>query len=365
MTMSGFSSDRQERRTAGSPPGFIGTVNPADHEEVGIPRRLPAFEVLAWTASVGTLLFLRACGLNMGWHALAFTTPTLVVETGVNLLMWGIPLHLIYRLVTRRSVKSYFRMLFTPEWLLLMLRAWLACVAVFSAYVWLKVSVPLINYARWDDFLWKLDRTLHGGYSPNLVLLDLFEGSRAAAWIDVWYGMWLTTAMAGSFFFICFAGSRFRQRFVLSFVATWILGAWWYLALPAVGPVFVFPEVQDSVRGFLPTAEQIQRSLAENYRIIVAGRTQELLPFDPMRGVAALPSLHVGMHWLLTLWARRLAPWLFIPFAVGTLVTLVGSILTGWHYAVDGYAGILLAYACYRAALATDRPASTAAEEAR
>ena len=58
---------------------------------------------------------------------------------------------------------------------------------------------------------------------------------------------------------------------------------------------------------------------------------------------------------MLMLWMRRYARPLFIPFAAATFLTLLGSILTGWHYAVDGYVGILLGQFSYWAALKLER----------
>jgi membrane-associated phospholipid phosphatase len=68
-----------------------------------------------------------------------------------------------------------------------------------------------------------------------------------------------------------------------------------------------------------------------------------------------MPSLHVGGHWLLMLWARRLARPLFMPAVVGTFLTFLGSLVTGWHYAVDGYIGIVLAQTAYWLALFFER----------
>ena len=44
--------------------------------------------------------------------------------------------------------------------------------------------------------------------------------------------------------------------------------------------------------------------------------------------------------------ARRL----FLPLALATALTFLGSLATGWHYAVDGYAGMLLAWVAVRIA---------------
>jgi hypothetical protein len=64
------------------------------------------------------------------------------------------------------------------------------------------------------------------------------------------------------------------------------------------------------------------------------------------RGVAALPSLHVAV---LALFAMGTWRWraLSIVLWVLTAVTFVGSMALAWHYAVDGYLGVALAYACW------------------
>lgn len=58
--------------------------------------------------------------------------------------------------------------------------------------------------------------------------------------------------------------------------------------------------------------------------------------------------LHLGVNpnrFLLALWARRRHRPLSVLFTVLTAATFVGSLVTGWHYAVDGYTGLLLAWA--------------------
>ena len=64
-------------------------------------------------------------------------------------------------------------------------------------------------------------------------------------------------------------------------------------------------------------------------------------------GIAAFPSLHVGFQTFVFLWFRRL--WLSgqIIFAIFVLLIFLGSVITGWHYLVDAYAGLLLAAIAY------------------
>ena len=57
-----------------------------------------------------------------------------------------------------------------------------------------------------------------------------------------------------------------------------------------------------------------------------------------------MPSIHLAMAMLFVLLAfevRKWLGWLFVGYAV---IMQIGSVILGWHYAVDGYAGIILAY---------------------
>ena len=57
-----------------------------------------------------------------------------------------------------------------------------------------------------------------------------------------------------------------------------------------------------------------------------------------------MPSVHVASALLLTLIARRRAGGaLFAAAFVFFIAICIGSVVLGWHYAVDAYAGIALA----------------------
>jgi hypothetical protein len=98
------------------------------------------------------------------------------------------------------------------------------------------------------------------------------------------------------------------------------------------------------VRAEMPRAIATQRALFAHYGKLLESRGGFLASFSPELGVAAMPSMHVAAHWLFALWARRYDRRLFVPLAVATALTFLGSLVTGWHYAVDGYAGLLLAW---------------------
>ena len=315
--------------------------------------RLYPFEIVAWGSLAAAVLFLRAHGLRIDWNTVAYTVPPLFRPTA-QVLLAGPPLYAVYLLLRRRPLGPYLRRLLRWDWLALWLRLWLTCFVFTYAYFWLKVCVPLVNYRLWDQQLWALDRLLHLGVSPSILLTELFAGSGLIAPLETWYGWWLPTMMFGLSFFCAAPDAGTRRRFMLSSVLIWTLGPWIYMAAPALGPIYVYGQAWDEVAPELPQARAAQAMLWQNYQTVVAGRQGGLKRFNPTRGIAAMPSLHVGGHWLLLLWIRRRArPWL-VPAAIGMALTLVGSVVTGWHYAVDGYVGIGIASLAYWAAWRLD-----------
>ena len=70
-------------------------------------------------------------------------------------------------------------------------------------------------------------------------------------------------------------------------------------------------------------------------------------PVHILFGVAAFPSLHVAFQTLVFLWMRRVWRAGQIIFGVFVVAILIGSLVTGWHYLIDGIAGIALAALCY------------------
>jgi len=141
-----------------------------------------------------------------------------------------------------------------------------------------------------------------------------------------------------------------RIAFMNSNTLLWLVGAWLYVAVPALGPAYRFPEVWLPLAPYLTQTHEVQRLLIANYYAVQQSLRAESEPINIFYGVAAFPSLHVGFQVLSFLWMRKLTPRWSVVFGLLAMLTFIGSVVTGWHYVVDGFAGGLLAWAAYAAA---------------
>ena len=324
-----------------------------------MPFRRPAlhpFETVALIAlglGVGVPVLL---GLPPGRHTFERAAK---VATGVLplALVLGVGGGALMRANSPAKLRAYVARLATREWWVLWLRFWLACLATSTAYFWSKLCLPLVRSANYDGMLWQLDRALHFGVSPSHLVLSLAPASGALALLDYAYGLWLVTLVAALAFVAAAENDALRRSFLLSCLILWVVGALLYALVPAQGPAYAFPSVARELHEGLRIAPASQQLLGANYARVVAGGGAGLsvaADIDPTRGVAAFPSLHVAFHMLFAFWAWSGKPRLFPLLAALAVLTLFSSVRTGWHYAIDGYAGALLAWLAWRIALAVE-----------
>jgi hypothetical protein len=130
-------------------------------------------------------------------------------------------------------------------------------------------------------------------------------------------------------------------HFCTSFIVLFYLGRFIGLLNPVMGPAFFRPELFGYLDGSV-TAQAM-----EAIAIILAADPSEVaLNSALLGGVSALPSLHVGMVSLTVYWLAVSNPktlFVGIPWLLAVWAT---TALLGWHYVMDGAAGILLAVVC-------------------
>ncbi|HPR64335.1 MAG TPA: phosphatase PAP2 family protein [Thermoanaerobaculia bacterium] len=306
--------------------------------------RIFPFELFILLNLLATVLFLRIHGIG------------LTVRTFTNVAKVSLPLFLLYMaaglLLTiglaaiRKDLGDYLRTFFSPTSLLVAARILLGAVILMYGYVWIKLTIPLTAASTADLFLWKLDIRVHMGLAPFAAVPELLHRAGLLHLIDLYYGkIYLPSVLL--VFGLCSVHReiRFRLAFALGYAIVWGLGGWLYLTLPSMGPCYERPALYQAYQGELAISRSTQTTLKDNYdRVMRARKTGTIeKPFNPGYGIAAFPSLHVAAHAFFTLLFWRRSRSLSILFLSMTFLTFIGSLATGWHYAVDGYAGILLA----------------------
>ena len=226
--------------------------------------------------------------------------------------------------------------------------------ATIMMFVNLKQFIPAMNERLYDSPLWRLDAWLHFGFDPAVVATELAAAYGLLPWLDRAYLLFYPAQVVVPLLFLVAPSLRpLRGRFFFAFCLLWMLGGAMYVAWPSLGPVYYRASRFVWLSELAPYASYLQELLMRDY---VRFRTDpSFYSVKLYQGVAALPSLHVGV---LTLFAIATWRWRAVSVALWllTAVTFVGSIALGWHYAIDGYAGGLIAWGAWRiACLAVDR----------
>jgi len=209
-----------------------------------------------------------------------------------------------------------------------------------------KVAMPTVRPFAYDTTLMMLDRSLHAGRLPH-EWLSLGDGSLRA--LDALYASWYPMLGVWVMWMAVRPDAPDRRRALLAMVLLWIVvggGVAWLGS--SAGPCF-YNLVHPNGDG---AAYALQLERLRALGLVATGIQDQLwrahvhAPTDLLAGIAAFPSLHVAVPALLALSLPRLR-W---PLIVLTASTMIGSVVLLWHYAVDGYAGVLGALLCWWAA---------------
>jgi hypothetical protein len=257
-------------------------------------------------------------------------------------------LALAYRRGTSRELLAIYR---SGGWISDSVRMTIFTGLWIHAFTWIKLATPVLHPRLFDQQLWNVDRSIAFGYAPTVFLATLFSEPVLMRFFDASYATVLFPALSiVPAFITSMPERRVRIAFVNSNTLLWLIGAWLYVAIPALGPAYRFPAVWLPLAPLLTHSQFVQHLLIENYAAVQSSPTANSKPINVFFGVAAFPSLHVGFQVLSFFWMRRLTRWGATVFGILAFLALIGSIVTGWHYLVDGIAGGLLAWACYAAA---------------
>ena len=248
-----------------------------------------------------------------------------------------------------RKDRTYLRIIRSRQWLTDTARMIVGASVIIFTYGWIKLVVPVYHPRLFDQELWNLDQTLFLGAAPTILFLDLFDSPAFLRAIDWSYaGIFFVSTVIAMAYFLSDPSRRIRIAFANGYALMWLTGAWLYMLVPSLGPAYRFPDLWLVHGESLRTTQRFQTLLMKNYRNVltfVSGQT--IGGTSIVLGIGAFPSLHVAAQMYVFLWMRRLWTSGEVIFAVFVIVIFLGSMVTGWHYFIDGVAGALLALVCY------------------
>ena len=221
----------------------------------------------------------------------------------------------------------------------------LALVFFLPAFSAIKSAIPLFHPYDWDQTWIDLDIAIHGT-DPWRILQPVFGYPFVTFLLSLLYHVWILLIYAGGIYFVFFESDRrLRMRYFISFFGIWtIIGVVMATLLASVGPCFDGP-----ILGIDHYAEQMAylRHANEHFPVVVLDVQDALIRWYQTdnhglgRGISAMPSMHIAMVYLFFLAMWNKSSRLGYVFGPCVVLIFIGSIVLGYHYAVDGYVSFL------------------------
>lgn len=206
-----------------------------------------------------------------------------------------------------------------------------------------QAMAPVIGF-RLDAHLHGVDVTLHGRM-PWQWFGWLLTHPALVRGLDLLYMLWFLLLLCFAAWASWTSRRQLRTRALIAFLLLWVLGGTVGAGLGAsAGPCYYDKVVAGAnpYAGLMARLDAIDSAgapLAARLNQRALWDLSERAQWAPFGGISAMPSLHVGISALLAIIAwgryRRVAYLLWIYAAL----IQIGSVVLGWHYAVDGYVG--------------------------
>ncbi len=214
-----------------------------------------------------------------------------------------------------------------------------------------KGAIPHLNPYEWDMAFMRLDRAIHG-QDPWRILMPLLGHPLVMFIVNVLYDAWFLFVLAG-IGWVAFARRHTmeRMRYLLAFMSVWILGGnVLAIVFSSAGPAF-YGNLVSGTDPYAPLMDYLWRvnetwpiwSLEVQKGLWRGYETKQAV----MGGMSAFPSLHNAMAVLMAIASWKHNRILGMIMSAYAACIFIGSIGLGWHYAVDGYAGAVIAAVCW------------------
>jgi hypothetical protein len=328
---------------------------------LGSPNTLrPAFGWLGadWVLVLSAALFACITGLVThtfgrpwsvgGWDYFRDLPPLSLLFLGIICCVRRVQLHSMPARSAYRQIRREFAVRLAPERLAnvgVVAAAISLSIGCFTAW---KLLIPNLIPFRWDATFAGLDRALHLGRYPHEWLAPILNQWWAVWVVDFLYlPVWsfvMITLLVGQ---LWSTPSPRRTQYLLTFALSWIvLGALAATALSSAGPQYFGDVVAHGANPYGGLMDRLSAIQAQHPLIYPTIR-QHLWDVyrhgssEPFAGISAMPSLHVAMSELMAIWGRRESRFFGVALTTLSGITVIGSVVLGAHYAIDGYVSIL------------------------
>jgi len=325
------------RRSEPSPPPAEQTIKPRRREVLAGPAVALITLVIALICTgAADVRFRDPDHVAAGYFVMVGAAVVLLVWLDIALRAQREPGR---RWPTRAAMSAVRRTRWTRHRMLAAGGALLSFYVTYLAYRNLKGVIPLLRPGDlFDRELAEFDRAMFLGHDPPALLHDLLGTGISTHFLSTFYVAFIVFLPLSLAVALVFSRDLQTSLFYATALSlNWLIGAGSYFLLPALGPVYAYPEWFAS----LPHSEvtRLQGILLDD-RIGFLKNPDTGTP----QAIAAFASLHIAMSFtalaaahLLDL-GRRLK----IGLWIWNVVTIIATVYLGWHYFVDDIAGVAI-----------------------
>lgn len=185
-----------------------------------------------------------------------------------------------------------------------------------------------------DPFFWGIE----GPVIQSIVNLPI----NTTAWDMLYHSAWGIELLAAFILVLIGRDTSIIYKYCISMIFLFYIGRFLGVLNPVMGPAFFQPEVFGYLSGSV--TDTAMQSVADIMAIAPDEAKNEsgLL----LGGVSAMPSLHLGMVTLTTIWLAIASRWTLFITIPWVLLVWTSTVVLGWHYILDGAGGIALGGIC-------------------
>lgn len=226
------------------------------------------------------------------------------------------------------------------------LLTYLSLIPFLIAFSQIKTGIYLFPGWNFDPQQAAIDKMIHFGrdawemYQPVLSVMSFADASYA------YHGLWAASLNLGPAIAMAIDRDRARVKAgIACYLFIWIgLGIGLAALFHSFGPAFYGSILGDDGQFATLAQEQARGDFSSTmFSHSVQWLTQEW--DNGLRltgaGISAFPSIHVAMATLSAIYLASVSRWLLVPGLVYLAVIQVFSVLSGLHYAIDGYVSII------------------------